>query len=650
MKHWTILISLSLCIICHAQDNTTETESTGPKTAVGRAIKTISEVDAQFEANQAEVLEGINPPPPAPAEEASAESESAADQSTPESEDMMEAESEVTADLELPDSVDPEVIAVEEVYMDFGDEEATSSVSREDDTISVDFPDEDVRTIIRNVADLYELNVVIPDTLVGSVSLKLRDVTWRQVFDVVLEPLGYTWIEDRNIIKIKSQEELLIEPVATRVFIINFAAAGELQASVAPLIDGSAGGRIQVDTRSNALVITERPSRMNDIQAIIERLDRPTEQVMIESKFVEITSRDGKNLGVDWSSLSGYSLSAGPFGRSYENNGIRTKTDNNELTTTGEAGTSYTKQQGSDFSLTDGLTIIDTELDAINNSNTATLTTTNGVANTNTLTKIDSAVFSADAFQLVLSALQSNNEVEVISNPTVVTVNNTAAQINIGEEYPLPSYTYNDETGNFEVSGFEYKPIGIILNVTPQVNSAGFINLAIAPEISNRGESVNFNDANIPIITTRRTKSTVTIKSGFTLAIGGMVQRQTGDTQSKVPLLGDLPLMGRLFRHSSKSTDVRNLIIFITAKVLNPDGSTYRDVFSPIQLNEMGIHERDVPGYEPPASEAQMLKEIERQRAEMERLKSEAMLKAQLLKLQQEREEKNKPKRGILNQ
>ncbi len=178
----------------------------------------------------------------------------------------------------------------DQVFLDLpGDNEGSSVVSVDAETISVDFPEEDVRDIIRSVAELYELNVVIPDSLAGSVSIKLRDVTWQQVFDVVLEPLNYTYIFDGNIIKIKSQDELAVEPVDTRVFIVDFSSASEIQSSIAPLIDASAGGKVQVDTRSNALVITERPSRMNDIQEIIETLDRPTEQVMIESKFIEIS-------------------------------------------------------------------------------------------------------------------------------------------------------------------------------------------------------------------------------------------------------------------------------------------------------------------------------------------------------------------------
>ncbi len=483
-----------------------------------------------------------------------------------------------------------EVPSGDEVFRDLPSASGGSAEAVDEaDRISVDFPEEDVRSIIRSVADLYGLNVVIPETLVGRVSIKLRDVTWQQVFSVVLEPMNFTYVIEGNIIKIRSRDEILAEPVDTRVFIINFAQAGELRNSIAPLVEGAVGGRVQVDTRSNALVITERPSRLNSIQQIIEILDRPTEQVMIESKFVEITARDVKNLGVDWQSLSGYSVSAGPFRRDV--------TDERTREVAGPSPTNTTP----DFS--------------------------------RILTHNDTALFSADAFQVVLSALERNTDSRLISNPTIVTVNNTPAEINIGEEYPIPRYTYNQERGTFEVSGFEYKPIGIMLNVTPQINSAGFINMAIRPEISSQTGEVSFGgegNALIPIITTRKTESTVTIKSGYTLAIGGLIEQVSNTGESSVPLLGNLPVLGKLFRSENKSEDTRNLVIFITARILSGSGATYEDVFSHRRLFDMGIRARDIPGQETTPEEEELYESLRRQSDEHEQMLVEERLRQQL--------------------
>src|SRR5580700_7603918 len=114
------------------------------------------------------------------------------------------------------------------------------------DTLSVDFPNEDIRTILRNVADLFELNLVIPDTLQGKASIKLRDVTWRQIFQVVLAPAGYTFIEDNNIIKVVTIDSLNQEPVTTQVFILNYAKADDIKPSVSPMVEAAAGGKIEV--------------------------------------------------------------------------------------------------------------------------------------------------------------------------------------------------------------------------------------------------------------------------------------------------------------------------------------------------------------------------------------------------------------------
>lgn len=467
--------------------------------------------------------------------------------------------------------------SIELIFPEETDDTGSASFGS-DETISVDFPDEEIRTILRNVADLYDLNLVIPDSLQGNTSIKLRNVTWDEVFDVILEPIGFTYVTDRSIIKIRSQEDLAAEPVDTRVFLINYAAAADLQDSVGILVDSAVGGRVQVDVRTNALVITERPSRMNRIQEIIERLDRPTEQVMIESKFIEVTNRDIANLGVNWSSLGGYGMQTGPW---------------NE---------------------TQNRTVDDTTTNTIPTVNPASVL--RSVAGSST---ISSTVLSMDAFNVTLSALETLDDVKLVSNPTVVTLNNTEALISIGERFPVPQYTYNDERGTYEVSGFEYEDIGINLNVTPQVNSAGFINLDIRPEVSTRQGTVTFGGASgaeIPIIGSRRTESNITIKDGFTLAIGGLVENNIQNGVNKVPVLGDIPGIGNLFKSKTDSIDQRNLIIFITARTLNPDGSTYEEVIDPRVLAEMGITNRDVPGYTPPSDEQDMIDAVRSRRLE----------------------------------
>jgi type IV pilus assembly protein PilQ len=472
------------------------------------------------------------------------------------------------------------------------------------DTLSVDFPNEDIRTILRNVADLFELNLVIPDTLQGKASIKLRDVTWRQIFQVVLAPAGYTFIEDNNIIKVVSLESLQQEPVTTDVFILNYAKAADIDPSIAPMIDATAGGKIQVDTRANALIITERPTRIKRISAILADLDKPTSQVMIESKFFETDQNTTKNIGVNWSSLAAYHVNAGSLGTTYnQSNG---ETDSNGTTGTNinvpymQAGIQAANQVPAAGVITGIGTVTPataTTPAMISGIGPASLDTKTLTA---ALSHATTAVFSADQFTLVLSALQSDSNTKLVSDPTVVTLNNVDAFINVGTEYPIPDYQYNTQTGSFEVSGFTYKDIGIILRVTPQVNVDGFIKLTLQPEVSSISGTVNFGGASgatIPIISTRKAITQVTLKDGSTLGIGGLLQSNVVKGTTKVPLLGDIPVFGRLFTSNDDSGTGQELLIFITAKTISPQGGSVSDVFDPRLVRQVDVRKDELPGY-----------------------------------------------------
>lgn len=500
-----------------------------------------------------------------------------------------------------------------------GSEPTAGSVSRDKDTLSVDFPDEDIKTILRNVADLFELNLVVPDTLTGKTSIKLRDVSWRQIFQVVLSPVGYTYIEEGNIIKIVSNESLQQEPGATEVFILNNAKAADIKPTIDGLVDAATGGKIVIDNRSNALVITERPSRMGRIRTVIEQLDKATEQVMIESKFVEVTDRDVRNIGVNWASLQGMTLGAGKLSQSFTRGRTQQANDSESDTRTYVTiPSTYSPANGgfadSTLNLASGhVTDLPasvegtTALGGFNNqggiiSYTAP-NTYNGLTsliNTGDTSRVATAVFSASDFNMVISALKTQNNTKIVSNPTVVTLNNTEGVIKIGQEFPIPSYTYNAERGSFEVSGFTYKPIGIILKVTPQVNGRGVIKLTLEPEVSQQNGSTSFGGAggaSIPIIATRSAKTQVSLKDGYTMGIGGLITSSQDHGGTKVPVLGSIPVLGRLFSSKNVRDEVTNLLIFITAKTVSADGASPEEVFDPRSVSAVGMSRDDLPGF-----------------------------------------------------
>jgi type IV pilus assembly protein PilQ len=479
----------------------------------------------------------------------------------------------------------------------------------------VDFPDEEIRTILRNVADLFELNLVVPDTLQGKTSIKLRDVTWRQIFEVVLTPVGYTFVEDGNIIKIISNESLQQAPTTTEVFTLNYAKAQDVVAVVTQLVDGAAGGKIIVDVRTNSLVVTEREKRLQRIATLIESLDRATDQVMIETKFIEIDDTDAKNLGVNWSTLQKYNVGVQPnasvstTGGQTSSNGSSATGTNTPSTTTSTNGsqtlgstaaTTSAVPAGSTSTAgtTSGLT--STATTAVTDTATNALNLLNSITNTASITRASSAVFSADEFGLVFSALVSLGRTKVISNPTIVTLNNQPATISVGESDPIPNYAYNEQRGTFEVSGFAYKDIGIILDVTPQVNHAGYIKLTVHPTVSQKSGTINFGGAGgaeIPIIANREAKTQVSLKDGYTVGIGGLISSSNNNTDTKVPLFGDIPVIGYLFKTKATSKSATNLLIFITAKTVDVDGAPVNKVFDPRWIRDAGIKKSDLPGY-----------------------------------------------------
>lgn len=461
-------------------------------------------------------------------------------------------------------------------------EPAAAGAVRNKDTLSVDFPDEDIRTILRNVADLFELNLVIPDALQGKTSIKLHDVTWHQIFEVVLTPVGYTYVEEAGIIKVVSMASLAEEPVSTEIFVLSYARAGDVQPSIITMIEAAKGGKLTLDARSNSLIVTERPSRLNKIRPIIKQLDRPTDQVMIESKFIEVTNQDVKNLGVNWASMQNYTMMLGNLQQQINASSIP------------NAFYNLVNDPGKNSNL--GVHALSTGSTGVASPASVLTGTQVGTGATVPI----AAVFSAQDFSVILSALQSLNTTKVVSNPTIVTLNNTEATIDIGEEYPIPNYQYDQEKGAFEVSGFTYKPIGIILKVTPQVNASGFIKLTLNPEVSSTSNTVSFGGAGgatIPIITTRKATTQVTLKDGYTMGIGGLVSSNSIHNTSKIPLLGNIPLLGQLFQSKNKDDSRTNLIIFVTAKTVSPEGASVGEIFDSRETRAMGLRREDLPGY-----------------------------------------------------
>jgi type II secretory pathway component GspD/PulD (secretin) len=274
----------------------------------------------------------------------------------------------------------------------------------------------------------------------------------------------------------------------------------------------------------------------------------------------------------------------------------------NESVTGSNADLENSNTSGSSTDVTDSLT--NAVSNALTNTVSSALNSFQNLAGGGATGRVTSAVFDAAQFGVVLSALQTLSDIKIVSNPTVVTLNNTESIINVGEEFPIPNYTYNQERGTFEVSGFQYRPIGVILKVTPQVNSQGFIRLSVEPEVSQRNGETTFGGAGgatIPIIASRKAKTQVSLKDGFTMGLGGLMTARSEDGATKVPLLGDIPLLGKAFRSKAKDHSNTNLMIFITAKTVAADGAPITEVFDSRALRGAGLTKEDLPGYRDPS-------------------------------------------------
>jgi len=454
------------------------------------------------------------------------------------------------------------------------------------------FPNEEIRTIILNVAKLFNLNVVVPDTLTGTTSVQLHDVTWQQIFQVVLEPIGYTFTVNgmgpNAIIMIKNKTDIAAEPMETRVFPVNSAKAEDLAKSLQSFIDTKTNPpeSIVPEPRTNYLIVTARPSKMSNLQQAIDKLDMQTQQVVIETKFLEVNSNNDKDLGITWN-FNGTPLVSTGYAYQYgllEGLGA--------LPVSGAMPSTGVVEQ----------TIGGASASPTPSSNLNFLQPASGIASNIKAPfrkAADVAVFNQAQYNAVLQALQNVTNAKLVSNPTAVTLDNMETNIFSGTDITVVFPTINNQTGQTQAGENKTYHIGIAMKVKPHVTNNGFINLTLNPSLSRLDPQTDtYFGAAYPRVDTRQlTDANVSIKDGYTLAIGGLIDDQDSKATVQVPILGDIPVLGNLFKSTETIHTRNNLIIFITARTLDIGGGTYRDVISPDLLLRSGVTAPEIPGY-----------------------------------------------------
>ena len=419
--------------------------------------------------------------------------------------------------------------------------------------VTIDFKDADIQNVLRIVSLKGGVNIVAGKDVQGLVTIRLVDVPWEKALDVVLKTYGFAYDRDGNIIRVTTLENLQKGELSTEVFVLNYAHASEVDKAVRDVL--SERGRMRFDTRSNMVIVTDMPTSIQRIGVVIERLDQPTPQVLIRTKVIETTLGDADRLGIKWNPVatvrgsgrpSTFPFPAGqrtayerylPTGRGTVTTNITsvaaaapTTTTTNDFPT-GQAGVSFPVADKADFQF---------------------------------------GTLDFTQFQAMLELIQTRQDARILSEPHVTTLNNQQAKILVGEVISIPTFERNSTTGRMEITGYEDRDLGIRLTVTPQINAQNEIVVNVHPEITSLvGYDDLTTDVKAPRFSTREAITQVRIRSGQTIAIGGLIRENVANNVTKIPLLGDIPGLGILFRHTDKTTTKTDLLFFMTVNVVS---------------------------------------------------------------------------------
>ncbi len=436
--------------------------------------------------------------------------------------------------------------------------------------LSLNFQDIPVRAVLQLIADFTSLNVVVSDSVDGNLTLRLKNVPWDQALDIILKAKGLSKRESGTVMMIAPSEEIAAQekidleaqqsinelaPIRSAFFTINFAKVSELSALFSGTGGGGGGGdeegaasastgilsprgNIIIDERTNTLIIKDTEEVISEVRRTLKKLDVPIRQVMISSRIVIATDAFTKELGSRFgvttakSNSDGFGVTTGTFqgADTIASSGLENIAD------TGAA---------EPFSLPSGVNATDRL-----NVDLGTAGAAGSLA---------FAVLSGSSLiDLEISALQAENEGEVISSPRVVTADRHQARIEQGVEIP---YLSASSSGATQV---EFKKAVLSIEVTPQITPDD----KVIMDLSVNNDTVGDVFAGIPSIDTREVTTQVLVNNGDTVVLGGIYEQITRDEVDKVPFLGDIPVIGYFFRHTLESDERRELLIFVTPKIL----------------------------------------------------------------------------------
>ena len=421
------------------------------------------------------------------------------------------------------------------------------------DPISMDFQGSDLRAVLRVFADISGLNLVIDESVQGEVNVALTEVPWDQAFDIILRTNNLDYEVDGTVIRIASVPTLQAEAEARASLVQAQANAGELVVltrtlsyaraeDLAPLITSttlSPNGQVFTDPRTNTLIIRDLEDRLTAVTSLLDTLDRAQPQVEIAARIVQATHTSARALGIQWGMTGRVAQEIGnTLPLSFPNRG------------------GITGRVGGDGG--QGPSGIDSR--ALPDENAATVVNLGIPGASSAVGLTMGAVNGALNLDIVLSALESQGEARILSNPRVITQNNMEAEIVQGDQIPYQTISNNTVTT-------QLVDAALTLRVTPQITSAGTVIMQI--ELAN--DFANFGDQqpnSPPPIKTQRATTTVQVADGDTTVIGGIYESQQTQSTARTPILHRIPLLGWLFRNNSESEISEELLIFLTPRIV----------------------------------------------------------------------------------
>jgi type IV pilus assembly protein PilQ len=423
--------------------------------------------------------------------------------------------------------------------------------------LSLNFQNIEVRALLQVIADFTNFNIVTSDSVTGGVTLRLKDVPWDQALDIILQAKGLgmrrtgnvLWIAPKDEIAAKEKLELeaqaaiqTLEPLRTQAFVLNYTKAADIAVQLTGTGSSrilSARGSVIAEPRTNQLFVTDVPAKLEQVQQLVQRLDIAVRQVLIEARIVEASDSFGKTLGVrlGGSDLRGVRGGDAGYGVGGGNRVAIGGSYDAVSGTTGESNSALTTQNTSFVNLP--------------------AAGVGGFAPANFAISIFSS--AANRFlNLELSALEADGKGKLVSSPRIVTADKTKALIEQGTEFPYQQATSSGATS------VAFRRATLKLEVTPQITPEGNIILDLDIAKDSRGETTAAGIA----INTKHIRTQVLVENGGTVVIGGIFELTETENETRVPLLGDIPIAGNLFKNRLRNTSKQEMLVFITPKMV----------------------------------------------------------------------------------